>query len=564
MMWKRILGALVLLPKSPRNIGVVADAAGESGTTWGWEADELRLKARLREIEAFEVSRDEARPRPWPNGTVDYDRAVGVENSFYAQDPDARCRTLALPPPTTTARGPIALLLTGQLRTAEFTLPFMELNLIDASRPSDLHVFAHVWSPRRAINSSGGTAAEHTEARLRRLEGLKAMVVEPEEEFVSIVCAFYDARYGAGWCELRYKNNLFRDRFFSDPHGSFLSQWYKLSVGHGLLRRWYRGDDRDPNDWVQDVGVARGNSRVPPLAIVRMRPDHLLTVRWNLTLAALEFQGRDAARAAGGNFLAVWGPSSHSEFCNGNLCPDRFLASRINGSKCYSAPRVDDAFAFGTPAAFDAYAAPYHPYAGKCCELYVQNVLPLAGLVEVGAEQSRGGYFGSLGMPGSCGHRSGHYPLRVVGLTTSRGARQPLGGSASRGARAFESRLQQAFLEYADEPIPYGPLRADSPNGIVEKVRSLNIVESLTYLPAHNTASFIQSVPFTDLLYVSESCRCSCEKARQVCSSAYAESSPSHCSRQLCHSTTCEHESTHGQGDACWKHRSHGNDVNTR
>jgi len=66
-------------------------------------------------------------------------------------------------------------------------------------------------------------------------------------------------------------------------------------------------------------------------------------------------------RAAGGNFLAVWGPTAHSEFCGVDLCPDRSTNHRGEEKKsrhrCYANGRIDDAFAFGTPAAMDVYAA---------------------------------------------------------------------------------------------------------------------------------------------------------------------------------------------------------------
>jgi hypothetical protein len=477
MLWNRLVRAFVFLHELSSIAQFVISDAVEADSIWGWKADDLRLKARLSEIEALKYSNDERNLRPWPIGTVDFDRVEGVHNSYFAQDLDARCRSLTWPSGNPTSRSPIALLLTGQLRTAEFTLPFIELNVIDASRPSDLHVFAHVWSPRNNPKNLAETAAMRTEARLKRLKSLKAMVVEPEEDFSKIVCAFYDARYGAGWCKLRYRDDRFHDHFFHENIGSFLSQWYKLSVGHGLLRRWYRADESDRPHWFHSEDYGSGVSRIPPLAIVRMRPDHLLTVRWNLTLAALEFQERAAAQAAGGNFLAIWGPTSHSEFCHDRLCPDRMLGERVNGSKCYSSPRVDDAFAFGTPAAFDAYAAPYHPFADYCCELYVQNVLPLAGLVEVGAEQSRGGHFGSLGMPGSCGHRSGHYPLRAVELKSTNGATASRNMSLPRGYGGFNGSLQRAILEYTNESIPYGPLRSNSSKGIKEKVLLLRILQ---------------------------------------------------------------------------------------
>ena len=89
-----------------------------------------------------------------------------------------------------------------------------------------------------------------------------------------------------------------------------------------------------------------------------------------------------------------------------------------------------------------SYAAPYHPYGSSCCEAYVTHThLPLSGLIEVGAEASGGGAFGSLGMPGSCAHRSGHFPMTTIaGIGGD-------GGSA-------------VFLEYSDSvAVPYGPLR---------------------------------------------------------------------------------------------------------
>lgn len=547
MSWERLLiSVIVLLPEFSRIAHFVVSETFETDSTWGWKADELRLKARLREIEAFEYSSDERNLLPWPNGTVDFDRAEGVHNSYFAQDVDERCRSLTRPPAKSSSRSSIALLLTGQLRTAEFTLPFIELNVIDASRPSDLHVFAHVWSPWHDPKNLVETAAMRTEARLRRLESLKAMVVEPEEDFGKIVCAFYDARYGAGWCKLRYRNDHSRDRFLEDNTGSFLSQWYKLSVGHGLLRRWYHSDYDDRHHWLHSDEYGPGVSRGPPLAIVRMRPDHLLTVRWNLTLAALEFQERAAARVAGGNFLAIWGPTSHSEFCNDRLCLDKMRGERVNGSKCYSSPRVDDAFAFGTPAAFDAYAAPYHPFADYCCELYVQNVLPLAGLVEVGAEQSRGGHFGSLGMPGSCGHRSGHYPLQVVELKSttksvvSFSSYSP-NSNLPRGRRNLNSGLHRAFLEYTNESIPYGPLRSNTTKGIKEKVNSSSIHAFFVY-----ACLKMFKVLCCVFLYSLDSCGFPIKTSFKAWPSTWAKNSERHC-RWLRRRTTLECEPAHGQ-----------------
>ena len=124
---------------------------------------------------------------------------------------------------------------------------------------------------------------------------------------------------------------------------------YKLSVGHGLLRRWYGSR------------VHEKEAAVPPFAIVRLRPDHLLTARWNLTAASLEFGARAAARASGGNFLAVWGPSAHSRFCGGHLCGDTFKTPN-----CYGNGRLDDAFAFGTPAAMDACVHDHSAFPHSC------------------------------------------------------------------------------------------------------------------------------------------------------------------------------------------------------
>lgn len=221
----------------------------------------------------------------------------------------------------------------------------------------------------------------------------------------------------------------------------------QVSAAHGLARRWYRkqalkaaglatggggaGDEatRDggadgatdgrpsADDAVDERAFTATTSfgdYLPPLAIVRLRPDHLLTVSWNLTRAAMEFSGRAAAAASGGNFLALWGPTSHSETCGPMICPNakakspkpklsplsqegRTLLDETGTAKpppvpleaagarrkCYSNGRLDDGFAFGTPQAMDGYAAPYHPYQSKCCEEYVTSTLPLAGLTQV-------------------------------------------------------------------------------------------------------------------------------------------------------------------------------------
>ena len=186
-----------------------------------WKVDEKHLEVRLAELESLPFdnhreSQDESKRRlPWPHGSYDFDQARGVDASFFAQDPDDRCRRLARPPPPPlgdTARPPIAVLLTGQLRTAEVCVAFLEENVIRASAPSEVHVFAHVWSLlgkrnnfSEKVNPDGGhrDAAAQGEARLRRVPGLKAFVVEPEEGYSRIVCNFYEERYGHGWCKRR-------------------------------------------------------------------------------------------------------------------------------------------------------------------------------------------------------------------------------------------------------------------------------------------------------------------------------------------------------------------------
>lgn len=323
-----------------------------------WEIDELRLEARLQELDALPPGdKDEL---PWPHGSVDFDRAIGIDQSFYAQDPDERCRRLARPKlmrEVPNLKRPIALLLTGQLRSAATTAQWFEENLIRATS-NEVHVFVHAWSlkgsrksfdERNLNDESDGSLAE---ARVSRMPGLKAFALEAQEDFVEIYKVWYDARYGEGWSG-------------SQSAYRFLSQWYKLSVGHGMLRRWCKGDPREPNTVVwaepkpQDLYGAQKWFK-PPLAIVRLRPDHLLHVRWNLTRAAAEFMARRPTRASGGTFLAVWGPQSRL-ICSDRLCPDTFNEKR-SALACFGQHTIDDQFAFGIPEAFDAYAAPYHPY----------------------------------------------------------------------------------------------------------------------------------------------------------------------------------------------------------
>jgi hypothetical protein len=156
-----------------------------------WEVDELRLEARLKELDALPPSdKDEL---PWPHGGIDFDRAMGVDQSFYAQDPDERCRRLARPrlmEDVPNSKRPIALLLTGQLRSAASTAQWFEENLIRATS-NEVHVFVHAWSlkgsrksfdERNLSDESDGSLAE---ARVSRMPGLKAFALEAQEDFRS-------------------------------------------------------------------------------------------------------------------------------------------------------------------------------------------------------------------------------------------------------------------------------------------------------------------------------------------------------------------------------------------
>ena len=95
--------------------------------------------------------------------------------------------------------------------------------------------FAHVWAtrpPQGGEGSGGGGGGEgerrhaaagaRAEARLRRMEGLAALTVEDAAVFPAIVCAFYDGRYGVGWCERRHAGAR---RFWVSSTAAFLSQW---------------------------------------------------------------------------------------------------------------------------------------------------------------------------------------------------------------------------------------------------------------------------------------------------------------------------------------------------
>ena len=133
------------------------------------------------------------------------------------------------------SKRPIALLLTGQLRSAATTAQWFEENLIRATS-NEVHVFVHAWSlqgsrksfdERNLSDESDGSLAE---SRVSLMPGLKAFALEAQEDFRSIYKVWYDARYGNGWTDSH------------DGAYRFLSQWYKVSVGHGMLRRWYKGD----------------------------------------------------------------------------------------------------------------------------------------------------------------------------------------------------------------------------------------------------------------------------------------------------------------------------------
>jgi len=114
---------------------------------------------------------------------------VGVDRSYFAQDPAKRCERLSRPRflrshpnhrrsrdvlgspgAAAAARQPlIALLLAGQLRTAEATLPFLEQNLVRASAPATVAVFAHVWA---VIDGPEPTAGAGRKLTLRSSSGI--------------------------------------------------------------------------------------------------------------------------------------------------------------------------------------------------------------------------------------------------------------------------------------------------------------------------------------------------------------------------------------------------------
>ena len=81
----------------------------------------------------------------------------------------------------------------------------------------------------------------------------------------------------------------------------------------------------------------------------------------------------------------------------------------------------------------------------------------MGGLVEVGAHQSRGGVYGTLGIPGSCAHRLGHYPLRAVYLSGLDSGRNFINHNQLN--RGMHPGLGKAFLEYTEEDVAYGPVR---------------------------------------------------------------------------------------------------------
>ena len=222
-----------------------------------WEVDEIRLAERLRHVAALwnqeGGSLDDggggSSEEAWPSGTIDYDKAVGVDACLFAADPAARCRRLSRPVDSTagvatvrsgvdngSGRAPLALLLTGQLRTAEVTLPMLEANLVLASAPAAVDVFAHVWAdaaatinPGLSIHSesrSNSSASARALAVLARFPGLRALEAEAEDDFAAVVTRYYDERYGKGWTKRHQQVSSRRAVGFWASDGAFLSQWY--------------------------------------------------------------------------------------------------------------------------------------------------------------------------------------------------------------------------------------------------------------------------------------------------------------------------------------------------
>lgn len=170
--------------------------------------DEILLKDRIRELEL--LSKEEG--APWPFDSIEH--SAGINSTWWSVEPAKRCAHLTSRKRTVRKMEPIALMLTGQLRTAELTLPFLEENVVRASAPRAVHLFAHLWSLGSAEEGAAGARAL---ARLRRVQGLKEVMVDPEDQWEAITRDFYAARYGRTWID--NMKNL----------DNFLGQWMKVS-----------------------------------------------------------------------------------------------------------------------------------------------------------------------------------------------------------------------------------------------------------------------------------------------------------------------------------------------
>ena len=99
----------------------------------------------------------------------------------------------------------------------------------------------------------------------------------------------------------------------------------------------------------------------------------------------------------------------------------------------------------------------------------------------MGAEASKGGLYGVLGLPGSCSHSSGHHPTTLLPVLRPSGYS---GNSGSGGDRDRESPVpaleagpggasggvgRGAWVAYTEEPVPYGPRRGDDDAAMAEK-----------------------------------------------------------------------------------------------
>ena len=108
------------------------------------DVETSRLEARIHILAA--ANREAASAGPsWPEASD----AMRVPWNLSAEE---RCRMLSVPAPT---HGPIAVLITGQLRTADLALQYLVHNVLEPSDPVD--VFASVWA-----NSTGTTTTTTT------------------------------------------------------------------------------------------------------------------------------------------------------------------------------------------------------------------------------------------------------------------------------------------------------------------------------------------------------------------------------------------------------------------